>query len=316
MTKHQELFQATFSHLSPKYDFVLAPLTYMKIGGPAEIFVEVSEEADLKRLITFCKEQNIPVRIIGGASNVIISDKGLTGVTIGLSNSNYVIDKEKNIIRASAGFRTALLVRKTVDDGFTGLEHFLGVPGKLGGAIYNNAHYLADLIGQYVYRVHVIDDQGNSRWLSHDECHFAYDYSIFHEMKAVIFEVEFQLTKGDRENSLQLIKAATEYRAKTQPLGEFSSGCYFRNTPNIDALRSLFPQYAERKEFPTAFLIDHAGLKNTKVGGVHVSQKHAAFFINDGTGSSEDVKQLATVIKQRVHEQYGVQLQEEVFFLE
>jgi UDP-N-acetylmuramate dehydrogenase len=112
------------------------------------------------------------------------------------------------------------------------------------------------------------------------------------------------------------VKEATIYRAKTQPLGEPSSGCFFRNAPNTDELRTRFPQFAQRSEIPSGFLIDQAGLKGERVGGVSISHKHAAFLINDQGGNSDQVKQLVEIVKNRVREQYGVELVPEVFFLQ
>jgi UDP-N-acetylmuramate dehydrogenase len=321
MTNTQELFQQKFPQLSAKFDFVLAPITYMKIGGPAEVFVELNLAEEIVQVVEFCSKNQIKLTVLGGSSNIIISSTGLQGIVISLNNQSYQVLDEKladgrSVIRVGAGYRTGLFVRKTVDDGFKGLEYFLGVPGKLGGAIYNNAHYLADLIGAHIYRVHVVDADGQTKWVTQAECQFGYDFSAFHQTHDTILEAEFALFPGNKEESMKLIREATLYRANTQPLGEPSSGCYFRNTANTPRLQELFPQYQSRKEFPSAFLIDQAGLKGKKVGGVSVSQKHAAFFINDGSGTSLDVKQLAEIVKQSVEQQFGVQLKEEVFFLE
>jgi UDP-N-acetylmuramate dehydrogenase len=321
MTTTQQLIEQHFGRLQPKFDFVLAPLTYMKIGGPAEVFVELNSTQDIIEVISFCNEQKIKITVLGGSSNIIVSSQGLSGVVLSLNNQDYqVLTQEltdgRSVVRVGTGFRTGLFVRKTVDDGLKGLEYFLGVPGKLGGAIYNNAHYLSDLIGSHIYRVQVVHPDGQTEWLTQAKCQFAYDYSIFHERKDVLIEAEFALFPGNKEESMKLIREATLYRAETQPLGEPSSGCYFRNTPNTSVLQERYPQYQTRKEFPAAFLIDQAGLKGKKVGGVSVSHKHAAFFINDGTGTSEDVRQLAKIVKESVNQQFGVQLAEEVFFLE
>jgi UDP-N-acetylmuramate dehydrogenase len=320
MTPTQSLVQQKFSYLQPQFDFVLAPLTYMKVGGPAEVLLDLKTTQDIIEVVTFCQDQHIPVTVFGGASNVIVDDEGLQGVVVTLSNEEYQNtagkSEETTIIRAGAGFKTALFVRQTVDDGCTGLEYFLGVPGKLGGAIYNNAHYLSDLIGQHVHRVQVITPQNEVKWLTKAECDFAYDYSIFHKTADIILMIEFALKKGDLVTSKEMIKEATLYRAQTQPLGEPSSGCYFRNTPNTPELQKQFPQFAERREVPSAFLIDQAGLKGEKIGDVEVSHKHAAFFINKGKGTSKDLKQLAEIVKQRIQDKFHVELREEVFFLE
>jgi UDP-N-acetylmuramate dehydrogenase len=321
MTHTQEFFQTTFPHLQPRFDFPLAPLTYFKIGGPAEVLVELKNREDIIAVVQHCAQQKIRLLVLGGASNVILSSNPLKGVVIITSNESYQLladelPGEKKKVLVGAGYKTALFVRKTIDDSLKGLEYFLGVPGKVGGAVLNNAHYLSDLVGQHIHRVEVVTKQGEVKWLSHEECQFGYDDSVFQRTGDVILQAEFILKMGSKQESMELIKKATVYRATTQPLGEPSSGCYFRNVANNDNLRELFPQFAERKEFPSAFLIDKAGLKGQKMGGIEVSTKHAAFFINKGQGTSQEVKQLAEIVKSRVKDQFGVELHEEVFFIE
>jgi UDP-N-acetylmuramate dehydrogenase len=320
MNELQQLIYTKFAQFSPQFDVPLAPVTYMKIGGPAEVLLDLKKRQDIIDVVTFCQQNSIHYTIFGGASNVIVVDEGIKGVVICVSNEEYQVlpqqlDGGTKLVQVGAGHKTALFVRQTIEDGLQGLEYFLGVPGKLGGAIYNNAHYANQLIGQYIRRVEVIKSTGEVAWMTNAECQFAYDYSIFHYTHDVILQAEFMLMPGNKEQSLQLIKEATVYRSETQPIGQPSSGCYFRNVVNTPDLQRQFPEFAERREFPSAFLIDQAGLKNQQVGGVRVSEKHAAFFVNDGTGTSNDVRQLAEIVKSRVLEQYGVELKEEVFFL-
>ncbi len=316
MTQTQELIAQNFSHLEPKNDFPLGPITYFKVGGPAEVFLRVAPRNDIIAVITFCKKNDIRFTILGGASNVIVSDQGIRGVVIQPTNDEYFFEKEKKVVRVGAGIRTAMLVRKTVDDSMQGLEYFLGVPGRLGGAIYNNAHYFSHLIGERITRVEVIQENGDVVWLDKNVCDFAYDHSRFQQTKEVILQAEFALQSGDQTVSKELIKETTEYRARTQPLGEPSSGCYFRNAPNTEQLKKQFPQFAERSEVPAGFLIDQAGLKGERVGDVMVSYKHASFLVNAGHATSDQTLQLAQHIKDRVREKFGVELHEEVFFLE
>ncbi len=319
MTTLQQLVQDRLSQLHPQFDVPLAPMSYFKIGGPAEVFIVADTREKIIEVVKFCSQEKISFRILAGASNVVISSAGLKGVTISLTYDAYQIlerQESKTLIRVGSGYKTALLVRQTIDDGLAGLEYYLGVPGKIGGAIYNNAHYDAHLIGEYVKRVEVVDLNGEVKWLTQEECEFRYDFSRFQQTHEIILQIEFLLPMGYKEKSLELVKEATIRRATTQPLGEPSSGCYFQNVPNTPQLRQEFPQFAEKTEFPSAFLIDRAGLKKTRVGGIEVSEKHAAFFVNTGNGTSDEVKQLASIVKQKVKELYGVDLHEEVFFLE
>lgn len=314
MTVTQQRVIDAFPQLAIKTNYPLAEQTYFKIGGPAEVYVEIENLKDIVSFITFCRQEQLPLTIIGGASNVIVSDDGIEGVVLKLTNDTFTVQNNARV-KVGAGIKTALLVRNSIDHSFTGLEYFLGVPGNLGGAVYNNAHYLQDLIGEHISRVHILDESGSTKWLDHADCDFKYDHSRFHHTNEVILEVEFSLKKGSKEKSQQLIQEATLYRANTQPLGAPSSGCIFQNVPMTDALAAQFPQFKERSHIGGGFLIDQAGLKGTTEGDIEVSHKHAAFFVNNGTGRSEDVKKLITRVQLAVKEKFRVELKPEVFFL-
>lgn len=321
MTNNQKLFRdfaAAETHhnasLQLQYDFdkPLAPLSYFKIGGPAEIFIK-AEKNDIKKIIKFSQSENIPLTVLGGASNVVISDKGIKGIVLQMGNDDFEITA--TTIKAGAGLRTAFLVKKSMDEGLTGLEYFLGVPGTVGGAIYNNAHYLEDLISEHIVEVEMMNKDGQVFALAKDECDFAYDHSRFQSSQEIILSATFRLKKGDQESSQAKLRHAVTYRAKTQPLNLPSSGCIFQNVKNTEKLRERFPQFAEREHIPAGFLIDEAGLKKFRRGDIEVSDKHAAFFVNHGAGSAEDVAYLVSSVKKKVKEKFEVELQEEVFYL-
>lgn len=314
----QEQLPAAFPELIFKFGVVLAPLTYFKVGGQADAYVEITNVEILPKLWRFCHENQIKLTVIGGLSNVIVADEGIRGLVVRLTN-NQVYEVARTAIEATvsagAGIKTALLVAKTVDMGLTGLELFLGVPGNLGGAVYNNAHYLSELISEHISRIRVLDRSGELVWLDKSECDFAYDHSRFQTSGEIIVEVEFVLKHGDKQTSRDLIAAATTYRAKTQPLGMPSSGCIFQNAPNTDHLRELFPQFADKSHVPGGFLIDQAGLKGAQEGPLEVSQKHAAFIVNHGGGTAKELLALITRVKDTVKLKFNVDLKEEVFFL-
>ena len=310
--------QTAFADFSFQADFPLSTLTYFKVGGPAETYLELGQREQIITLVRYCHEKNIPLTVLGGASNVIVSDQGIPGLVLKLVNDEFTVvgkQGEKTLIRAGAGLKTALLVKQTVDAGLTGLEFFLGVPGNVGGAIYNNAHYLEDLLSEHIYRVEVIQEHGEVTWLTWEECQFGYDSSRFQKTKEIILQAEFHLKSGTKEMSQELIRRATLYRAQTQPLGMPSSGCIFQSTPNTPELKKQFPQFADKKYVPGGFLIDQAGLKGAQEGDIKVSEKHAAFFVNTGSGTAADIKKLIKRVKTTVKEKFGASLQEEVFWL-
>lgn len=319
MTKLQQQIQQEIPDIAVMFDVPLAPLSYAKIGGPAEVLATATNPEQAAAVLQFCNKYHVAYTILGGASNVIIDDTGLSGIVLRYSDSTVALTQKNHNgaaqIYIASGAKTALAVSQTVALGYTGLEYFLGVPGTIGGAIYNNAHYLTDLIDKYISRVHALTQLGEEVWYSHSECAFGYEQSRFQASHELILGAEFHLQPGDAQESQRKIAHATKYRASTQPLGIPSSGCMFRNPPNSESLKQQFPQFADKAFIPAGFLIDQAGLKGMRVGGVSVSEKHAAWIINHGTGTSADVQQLVANIKQHIAEQFGVQLETEVFFL-
>lgn len=307
-------FQAAFSALACQPDWPLKPITYFKVGGPAELYTQVSDLTTLQAIQQYCHEHEIKLTVLGGVSNVIVADEGIRGLVVQLKNNTCVITDQ--VVQAGAGLKTALLVHQTVAAGLAGLEYFLGVPGTVGGATLNNAHYLAHLIAEFITRVQVVTPTGEVIWLDKADCDFGYDHSRFQTSGEIIWQIELQLQPGDPARSKALIREATEYRANTQPLGLPSSGCIFQNTPNTPALQARFPQFAENAFVPGGFLIDQSGLKGLRVGDIEVSQKHAAFMVNQGNGTAAQLAQLITQVKAAVHQQFGVELREEVFYLQ
>lgn len=320
MTDSEQKLISTFSQLKFELNANLAPLTYFKIGGPAQVLVKVNEKQDLINLVRFCQKENFKFTVLGGASNVIVCDQGISGLVIFVKFNHIELiskDEDQGLLRAEAGIKTALFVSRTINDyGLAGLENFLGVPGTLGGAIYNNAHYLEKLLSRYIKRVNIIDEKGDVRWIDKAECDFGYDSSRFHQTNEVILEAEFVLPLGDIEESKSLVKKATLYRAKSQPLAEPSSGCIFKNVLNNEKLKQKFPQFADRRHVPTGFLIDQAGLKGARQGDIEISHKHAAFFINKGQGKAKDVEKLIEKVQSVLEKKYEVKPEPEVFWLE
>lgn len=320
MTDKQRLFQEKFSDIEYLFDFPLAEKSYFKIGGKAEIYYEAKTSEDAEEVLAFAFEKNIPVTPLGGASNVLISEDGIPGLVIHLAFTNFSIleeDSEKARIRAEVGMKTNQLVARVAQFSLTGLEGFIGVPGTLGGAIYNNAHYLNFLISDYIESVEVFNAKTKEKKIfTKEDCQFAYEKSIFQSHKELfIFSAIFDLKKADKNLIREQMREAQERRQRTQPLDIPSSGCFFQNPQNTTELQKLFPQFAQAKFIPAGFLIDQAGLKGLRQGDIQISPKHASFLVNLGEGKEADVKILVKKIKKTVQEKFGVDLEEEVFYL-
>ena len=320
MTENQKLFQEKFPHLKLEFNYPLAKKSYFRIGGPAEIFYQSSDREEIKDLLYFAHQNKIKFVILGGLSNVVISDEGLKGLVLVVKMDDFeVLDEEKDLVKVKVGVgvRTGVMVRKVSDMGLTGLEGLIGVPGFLGGAIYNNAHYFDVLIANCIEAVEVLDlDKGEIRWLSKAECNFAYEQSVFQKNPhLIILSAIFSFKRGNQDEIEAKIKESQDRRQRKQPLNLPSCGCVFQNPKNTPELRKKFPIFKDKDNIPAGFLIEEAGLKGAREGDIQVSEKHAAFFVNIGEGKEKDVKKLAARVKKTVKDKFGIDLHEEVFYL-
>lgn len=300
------------------YNEPLAKHTYMKIGGPADQFVEVMSKDDLIEAVRYAIKDKIPYIVIGGGSNVLVADKGFRGLIIKNKTShiqlkgfaggvqNGKVDLKEVLVEAESGVPANLLIRYTLDQGLAGLEEMLGLPGSVGGAVYNNSHHLDKLWGDHIVEVEVIDGEGKLKKYSHDDLNLAYDYSILHKTKETVLTATFQLVKGDKTKLWEVATEAVKRRSATQPLGKPSSGCMFKNISLADKMRLGVPTLS------VGYLIDKSGLKGMRVGGASVSDVHANFIVNDGSATSSDVLSLIKEVKKIIKEKYGVNLELEV----
>lgn len=296
--------------------------TNFKIGGPAKYFFTATTTDELVKAYQVARELKIPVIILGGGTNVLASDQGFDGLVIKVKNQNYKIDGFK--VMADAGVNLAFLVQKTVAAGLSGFEPLVGVPGSVGGAIYGNAGLpgaARGFIGDWVKAVAVFRENKVVEVPAAD-CQFAYRDSLFKHGSDIILSAEFELEAGDKAVSQELVKKYIGAR-QSQPYHLPSSGCIFTNVPitNADEIRQKFPQEEKLEQFikrgllPASWLIDQAGLKGKTIGGIKISEQHANYLVNTGSGRAEDVVMMISYIKQQVRDKFGIQLQEEVRYL-
>jgi len=283
----------------------LAKHTYFQIGGPAELYTEVSDKEILARLIQWCSEHAIPWTMLGGASNILILDSGISGLVILNKTQSMRFDEMKEGTTATfdSGVLVNIAVRESINRGLAGLEWFMGLPGTIGGAIVNNAHFTTQLIGDITQSVEVVWENGKREVVTHDQCKFSYDYSIFHESKACVLSASLLLVKGNKENLEQVAREAVIKRSSTQPIGKPCSGCTFKNVTD------------NGKIIAAGMLIDQCNLKGYRIGGAEVSTVHANFIVNTGNATAQNVLDLAEHIRSVVLEKTGYTLEKEIFVL-
>jgi len=276
-------------------DKPLAELTWLKVGGAAEYFAEPRDVDELTALVACCRDNDIPIRLLGGGSNLLIRDEGVAGVVVHLSAEAFrEVDVDDTRVRAGSAALLSAVVSHSVRAGLSGLEHVVGIPGTVGGALTGNAGGRSGDVGQHVESVSVLTANGERFTRTEDELSFAYRKSSINEL--VILEATFLLTPGDPDEILRRMRKLWIMKKATQPMSFQSAGCMFRNPRGISA----------------GMLIEQAGLKGTRVGGTEVSDRHANFIVTDEDATASDVLELIELCRAKVAELFAVDLELEI----
>jgi UDP-N-acetylmuramate dehydrogenase len=276
---------------------LLAPYTSARIGGLAEVLVTVRTADELAQAAQVCWQEGLPLTLIGGGSNLLVSDKGVRGVVI-LNKAKAVEFREgaEPTIRAESGAVFSNLAHRAAAKGLSGLEWAATVPGSVGGAVYGNAGAFGGDMAQVLIRAEILTPRERSWWPVEK---MAYDYRTSllkrsHET-AIILSADFRLKNGEAEAIRNTIEQFTARRKATQPPGA-SMGSMFKNPPGDFAGR----------------LIEAAGLKGVCLGNAEISTVHGNFFLNHGDTKSADIKNLIELTQKTVKDKFGVQLELEV----
>lgn len=274
--------------------------TTFRIGGPADLFYEAKTKEEVIEAIKLCREFQVPYFVLGGGSNILVSDKGIRGLVIRIQNTEYKIQNTQ--VTVGAGVNLSWLVKEIAKKGLSGLEICVGIPGTVGGAIVGNAGTKSEWISQVVEQVEIVDQEGRIKKLSARDCQFDYRKSRFQNGQEIILSVVLKLTPDNPKNIQKRMRDYFKTRA-SQPK-EPSAGSVFKN-PSVD--------------LSAGQLIEEAGLKGRQIGQAQISTQHANFIVNLsadkaglGGASCQDVLELIRLAKQKVAEKFGVKLEEEI----
>ncbi|HUN56598.1 MAG TPA: UDP-N-acetylmuramate dehydrogenase [Candidatus Binataceae bacterium] len=275
--------------------FPLAALTSFQIGGPADLFIEVEDEAELVDAIAAAHHNGVSHFCLGAGTNLLVSDRGMRGLVIKLGIGFTALTIDGIYLTAGAAAQFGAMVRTAVEYGLAGLEFGEGIPGTVGGGLVMNAGAFGGEMARVVTTVHGVTSTGEPRALTRDEVKFAYRRTEL-PPRFIITRVDFQLNRGDRDGLLGRVAELKAKRASRQPKGVPNAGSVFKNPPGNFAGR----------------LLEGAGLKGAQLGGAAFSERHANFIVNLGGARAEEVRALIDMARHRVKEASGVWLDPEV----
>lgn len=270
----------------------LARHTWFRLGGTAEFFAEPTSVDELSGLVRRCSEEGLPVRLLGGGSNVLVRDEGPRGLVIHLSAAPFCdITVRGRGVSAGGGAKLGHVISTTVREGLAGLEQLVGIPGTVGGALHGNAGTHGGDIGQWTQSATVITRSGEMVARRRDEINFAYLQSSLDEL--VILSAQFELEEDDPRELTKRMQKLWIVKKSSQPTSDQSTGNIFKDAGGASA----------------ASLIEQAGLKGLRSGQAEVSDRHANFIVAGRGATSQDVLRLIEMVKRQVAERVGVDLE-------
>ena len=283
----------------------LAPLTTLRVGGPADLLAEVRSADEALAALRLAREAGVAVSWLGGGSNLLVGDRGVRGLVVRW-HGGAVSSPAPDRVRAEAGVTINGLVRHTIGHGLAGLAEWAGTPGTVGGAVRGNAHFKGRMIAETIVSVCVAARDGSVAHVPAAEMEFGYDRSRLQRTGELALAADFRVSAGAPAPLRERARESLAFRKRTQPLALPSAGCVFQNPDPADARLPLgIPASA-------GALVDAAGLKGAACGGARVSPVHANFVVNEGGASARDVAGLIERMRAAVAERFGVSLEEEI----
>jgi UDP-N-acetylmuramate dehydrogenase len=307
-----EVFRFLQERLNPqrlRCNVPLAPYTTFKIGGPADLFFEAHTHDELAQAVLAARELGLPYFVLGLGANILVGDRGFRGLVIRNAARAYRLLSGHRLWAESGAIVYPDLIEAAVGAGLSGLEHYVGIPSTVGGALWQNLHFLSPppertrtmFIAEVLAEAEILTAENERCFVGPDYFRFDYDYSILHEQDDIVLAATFQLTPGDPQHMREIMEANLAWRRERHPPLETepSAGSIFKKIEGIGAGR----------------LIDQCGLKGTRIGDAEVSPKHANIIVNRGQASATQVRALIAYVQQVVEACTGYRLEPEIRFV-
>ena len=295
----QSLVQSNFAPDRIVPQASMAQYTTLRIGGPAEVMVNIHSADEIAVALRAAKQADAPVTIIGNGSNLLVRDGGIRGLVLRISGGLNAIRREGDCLLVQAGASLAAVAAFARNEGLSGMAELGGIPGTVGGGVFMNAGAYDGEMAQVIDWVDCLDETGAAHRLGKDELKLGYRTSVFSQLPWSIVGAHLTLATGDETAIREKMADLAQRRRSKQPLEYPSAGSTFKRPVGHFA----------------GGLIEQCGLKGTKVGGAQVSEKHAGFVINAGGATCRDILALIRLVRATVLEQTGVTLEPEVRLL-
>jgi UDP-N-acetylmuramate dehydrogenase len=280
------------------YSEPMSEHTSFRIGGPCDLLVLPGTSEDAVKAWTMCREMKVPCHVIGNGTNLLVKDGGVRGCLIKMAPGSHGLERTGDLsIEARSGTLLPRLLQAALEEGLSGLEWAVGIPGSVGGAVTMNAGAYGGDFGSLVSRVQAASLDGDTCWIGADEMGFSYRHSLFAERDdLLVLSAELKLAPGDKSSIYDIMLRRAGEREEKQPLDVPSAGSAFRR-----------PQ-----GHYVGAMIESLGLKGKSIGGAQVSPKHAGFIVNAGNATAKDVLELMSLVQAKVKASFGVDLEPEI----
>jgi UDP-N-acetylmuramate dehydrogenase len=283
----------------------LAPYTTFRIGGPADVLYDATSADALATAVSAARALGLPWFVLGLGANILVGDRGFRGLVI-RNVARHVELRDDGVVRAESGTIVADLITATSEHGLSGLEHYAGIPSTVGGAVWQNLHFLSPaparertmFIAEVVRDVELLDPHGVRRVVGRDDLRFGYDTSLLHEPGHVALAATFQLAPEDPEVMRRISEENLTWRSARHP--------------NLDAFPSAGSVFKKIEGVGAGRLIDECGLKGFSIGGAQISPMHANILVNTGGATAADVRALIAHAQQTVAARFGQHLETEI----
>jgi UDP-N-acetylmuramate dehydrogenase len=291
-----------------KRDEPLAPYTTFRIGGPADVMYNATSADDLANAVQAARDLDVPYFVLGLGANILIGDKGFRGIVIrNTANSVQFTDDGKLIVESGAV--VGEIIPMAVERGWSGLEHYVGIPSTVGGAIWQNLHFLEPeperkrtmFIADVFESAEILSEEGERKIVDRDYMKFGYDTSTLHSRRDIVLTATFALTRGDTAVMHKIMQQNLSWRGSRHPWLQFhpSAGSIFKKIEGVGAGR----------------LVDQCGLKGFRHGDAQISHIHANIMVNLGHATAKDVRELIAIAQKAVEEKFQLHLEPEISFV-